>query len=151
MGQTEVRPRRRRRAPLEDGVECSGRRRAGMRKLVVVPAHVVLDSLRDKGPGVMDIVGDAYLLHAQGKAVNPDSYFLRFPDDEKNRIIALPAAITDENAVSGIKWVSSFPDNIRCGLPRAAAVLILNDARSGYPIACIEGSHISTIRTAASA
>ncbi|AEA65559.1 2,3-diaminopropionate biosynthesis protein SbnB [Burkholderia gladioli] len=100
---------------------------------------------------VFELVEQAYLDHARGRALNPDSYFLRFPDSDRNRIIALPAVLEDERPIAGLKWISSFPENVAHGRDRASAMLVLNDRRTGYPLACLEGSVISAARTAASA
>src|SRR5215213_3164021 len=99
----------------------------------------------------MELVEATYRVHAEGDSVNPPSYFLRFPDRPTARIIALPASIGGSVRVDGLKWVSSFPENVASGIPRASAVLILNDHDTGYPIACLESSIISATRTAASA
>ncbi|MFC8241474.1 2,3-diaminopropionate biosynthesis protein SbnB [Streptomyces chartreusis] len=110
--------------------------------------HEVLDGHES---GVVAAVEAAYRLHGEGQTVNPDSYFLRFPDRPSSRIIALPASVKGEVGVHGMKWISSFPENVAAGIPRASAVLILNDAETGYPFACLESSIISAARTAASA
>lgn len=122
-----------------------------MHDMRIIPGHVAVDILRRRGAGIVDLVAETYLLHDRKETINPDSYFLRFPDNELNRIIALPSAILDEAPVSGIKWIASYPGNVRDGLPRASAVIILNDAETGFPTACIEGSQISALRTAAAA
>jgi hypothetical protein len=44
-----------------------------------------------------------------------------------------------------------FPENTASGLPRASAVVILDDHTTGCPFACPEASVISATRTAASA
>ena len=117
----------------------------------VVPGSTVKSVINDHRKQVFDTVEAAYRLHASGDSINPDSYFLRYPDNPGARIIALPAHLGGTVQKSGIKWISSFPENRVRNLARASAVLILNDAATGYPLACIEASLISATRTAASA
>lgn len=117
----------------------------------VVPGSVIDDILADSKEHVLNIVRETYLLHHQGHTVNPNSYFLRFPNKPRDRVIALPVYVNGSVNRIGIKWVSSFPDNLLSGLSRASAVLIINDSETGYPVACLEGAQISAARTAASA
>jgi ornithine cyclodeaminase len=117
----------------------------------VVAGAQVQQVLQGREKQVVELVEQTYRVHAAGDSVNPPSYFLRFPDRPTSRIIALPASIGGRVEVDGIKWVSSFPDNVSSGIPRASAVLILNDRVTGFPFACMEGSIISASRTAASA
>jgi ornithine cyclodeaminase len=117
----------------------------------VVPGPAVSRVIGANKQQVFDAVETAYRLHDSGSTLNPDSYFLRYPANPSARIIALPAHIGGEVQKSGIKWISSFPANRATNLARASAVLILNDASTGYPLACLEASLISATRTAASA
>ena len=117
----------------------------------VISGAQVQHALDGREKQVVDIIDTAYRLHGTHHTVNPPSYFLKFPDRPTSRIIALPASMGGDSAVDGIKWISSFPDNVAAGIPRASAVLILNDHNTGYPFACLESSVISATRTAASA
>ena len=122
---------------------------------VTVPPFAVISGVQvqralegRQGP-IVELVESTYRLHSAGNSVNPPSYFLRFPDRPSSRIIALPASIGGPLRVDGLKWISSFPENVAAGIPRASAVLILNDHDTGYPFACLESSIISATRTAA--
>jgi N-[(2S)-2-amino-2-carboxyethyl]-L-glutamate dehydrogenase len=117
----------------------------------VISGAQVQRVLQGREKDIVELVAATYRLHGAGDSVNPPSYFLRFPDRPSSRIIALPASIGGSTQVDGLKWISSFPENVAAGIPRASAVLILNDHDTGYPFACLESSIISATRTAASA
>jgi ornithine cyclodeaminase len=117
----------------------------------IINGKTVCDIIRAHRAECIDVVRDAYLAHANGHAVNPDSNFLRFPEKPDCRIIALPAFLGNGFGVAGLKWIASYPGNVQRGFPRASAVLVLNSYETGYPFAILESSIISAARTAASA
>ena len=47
--------------------------------LSIINGKTVFDIIRTHRDECIEIVRDAYLAHARGQSVNPDSYFLRFP------------------------------------------------------------------------
>src|SRR3954462_7053620 len=117
-------------------------------EFAVISGGQVHDALQGRERELVELTESTYRLHSRGNSVNPPSYFLQFPDRPSARIIALPASIGGDVRVDGLKWISSFPQNVSAGLPRASAVLILNDHDTGYPFACLESSIISATRTA---
>ena len=125
--------------------------RATVPPFSVISGAQVQRVLQGQEKEIVELVEATYRLHGAGDSVNPPSYFLRFPDRPSSRIIALPASIGGPARVDGLKWISRFPENVAAGIPRASAVLILNDHDTGYPFACLEASIISATRTAASA
>lgn len=118
-----------------------------------INGRVVAEILEQLRPQLMHRVLDAYRAFGRGQVINPHSAFLSFAEarpQSLDRIIALAAHVADPPA-TGLKWISSFPDNLAHDLPRASAVIILNDSSTGQPICCMEGSQISAERTASSA
>src|SRR5260370_7383138 len=119
-------------------------------ELSIINGKSVFDIVRARRSECLRIVHEGYLAHADGQSVNPDSYFLQFPDKPDCRIIALPAYLGNNFGVAGLKWIASYPANIQRGFPRASAVLVLNNYETGYPFAILESPIISAARTAAS-
>ena len=136
---------------LSSATEREGAQQATVPPFAVISGAQVQRVLQGQEKEIVELVEATYRLHGAGDSVNPPSYFLRFPDRPSSRIIALPASIGGQTRVDGLKWISSFPENVAAGIPRASAVLILNDHDTGYPFACLEASIISASRTAASA
>jgi len=63
-------------------------------------------------------------------------------------IHAMPAYIPALHSV-GMKWVSGYPDNYKCGLPYISGLLILNDEITGIPLAVMDCTWITAMRTGA--
>ena len=59
---------------------------------------------------------------------------------------AMPAYIPFLGA-SGVKWVSGYPENQKKGLPYVSGLLILNDPDTGIPIAVMDCTWITAVRT----
>jgi len=95
------------------------------------------------------ITEDALKKHSDGRVVFPDKTSVIFDEKSQNRINCLPAGIIDEN-VYGMKWVSVFPENPhKYQLQNVVAVILLSELKNGFPIAFMEGTLCSNLRTAA--
>jgi len=63
-------------------------------------------------------------------------------------IHAMPAYIRSSD-IAGMKWISGYPRNIERGLPYITGLLILNDPETGIPIAVMDATWITAMRTGA--
>ncbi|WP_445116085.1 2,3-diaminopropionate biosynthesis protein SbnB [Acinetobacter sp. WZC-1] len=100
----------------------------------------------------MEAITEGLKLHASQQFVQPLKPYLRWQgaDHIADRIIAMPCYLGGDDAIAGIKWIGSRQHNpTRFNLPRASALIVLNDAETNYPVAIMEGSLISAMRTAA--
>lgn len=104
-------------------------------------------------PRAMRVVGQAQALFVQGQVRHPHKVVLRQGDsaesEDEGRFNALFASIAGQVRATGMKWIGSFPANRERGFPRASALIILNCPDTGMPIAVMDGTLISAMRTGA--
>jgi ornithine cyclodeaminase len=98
----------------------------------------------------LGIVEDTFSLHAQGKINMPHKTVLDLGERERGRINAMPSYVGGEYDVCGIKWISGFPQNpSKHNLPRGIGLLVVNDSWTGVPLAIMDATLISAMRTGA--
>jgi len=101
----------------------------------------------------VDDIEEVFRLHASGDYVLPSKSVLRWggleSETTRGRINAMPGYIGGRFGMAGIKWIASFPANIDTGRPRGTGVTILNDPTTGFPLAVMDGTLISAVRTGA--
>lgn len=99
---------------------------------------------------VIQIIEKVFALHDEGKVNLPSKVILDLGERDRGRINAMPAHIGGDIEMCGIKWIAGFPGNpVRFGIPRAHALIVLNDSSTGVPLAIMDGTYISAMRTGA--
>ena len=94
---------------------------------------------------VLKAVEHAFKLKAEGKIIMPPKLYLNLPEYQGD-FRAMPAYIEGS---AGLKWVSVYPDNHRYNLPSVMATIILCDPKTGCPLAIMDGTYITAMRTGA--
>ncbi len=92
-------------------------------------------------------VREAYIQLSAGQAVVP----LRTPVPVEKRdgvTLFMPAYLASSDAMAA-KIVSVFPGNLEKGLPLIHAVVIVVDAETGRPLALMDGTYLTALRTGA--
>jgi ornithine cyclodeaminase/alanine dehydrogenase-like protein (mu-crystallin family) len=105
----------------------------------------------------MEVVEDVFALYARGECILPSKVVLRWGDAASERttrghINAMPGYVGGEYDMAGQKWAAGFYQNpMKHGLPSISCLMILNDPYRGLPLAVMDGTLISAMRTGAMA
>lgn len=109
-----------------------------------VQGSAILEAITPEA--AIERVSDAFVAHHQGRWTMPSKVYLTSPPHGDFR--AMPAL---GDGVALLKWVTSFPQNSAKGLPVVVATVLLNDAADGRPLAILDGTAITALRTGAAA
>lgn len=95
---------------------------------------------------VIALMEEALAAQAAGRVVMPGKVTLAWKPG--GRLNGNAAAIASPASL-GIKWNAEVPANVPRGLPNLTAVVVMNDAETGFPTAIIDGTWITAMRTGA--
>jgi alanine dehydrogenase len=96
---------------------------------------------------VIKAVEQAFKEHAKQLVQMPPKIYIELA---KGDYRAMPAYA---GGAVGMKWISAYPDNpkLKKKLPSVIGLIILNDPKTSYPLAILDGTLLTSYRTGASA
>jgi alanine dehydrogenase len=99
-------------------------------------------------PRAMAAVEAAFAAYAEGKARMPAKVYLDLPEHQGD-FRAMPSLMGD---YAGVKWVNAHPHNKeRHGLPTVMGTYVLSDPRTAFPLAIMDATVLTALRTGAAA
>lgn len=116
--------------------------------LRIISQEDVAAVFKNKSDDIFHVVEDSFRKFDTGKVLFPDKISQIFDEETQNRINCMPATLV-EDMVCGMKWVSVFPSNARVGLPNVSGIMVLSEIQTGFPIAVIDGTLCTKLRTSA--
>ena len=92
-------------------------------------------------------VEEAFCEYGLGRAQMPPKIYLDLPEFAGD-FRAMPS-YARKFKLCTLKWVNAHPQNAAFGLPAVMAILIVNDPRTGFPLAIMDGTLATSVRTGA--
>jgi ornithine cyclodeaminase/alanine dehydrogenase-like protein (mu-crystallin family) len=105
-----------------------------------------LERLLDISPTI-DVVAEAFSAYSSGRTVTPLRLGVE-PPNVDGVLLAMPSAVA-EPAALGTKVVSVYRGNAQRGLPTISSLYVLSEYDTGRPLAVMDGSYLTGLRTAA--
>ncbi|MGM0123170.1 ornithine cyclodeaminase [Enterococcus sp. AZ194] len=96
----------------------------------------------------IDADKEALSLYSAGKASVPLRTNIEVPKNH-GQSLYMPAYVDGQKDALGIKIVSVYPENIEKNLPSVPATMIVLDPKTGMVSACLDGTHLTQLRTGA--
>ena len=96
---------------------------------------------------IIDEVEKAFFDYGRGKVQMIAKLYLDFP--EFNGDLRIMPSYSKTLKMAGTKIVNVHPDNYQKGLKTVMAVVVLNDPETGAPLALMDGTYITALRTGA--
>lgn len=97
----------------------------------------------------VSIVERAFRSYGNGRSQMPAKSYL-FLKKYNGDFRSMPAYLEDF-AAAGVKWVNAHPGNHKYKLPPVMGLVILSDVRNGFPLAVMDATYLTNVRTGSGA
>jgi len=115
---------------------------------MIVLSHKQITSLNITFNECLNAIVDVLKEHAKKRVFMPSK--VSITPEEGIFFTSMPSYVPKYN-MSGIKWVSRFPKNSNKNIPKVISTYLLNDMITGHPLAVMEASWLTAMRTGAMA
>jgi len=95
---------------------------------------------------IIEIVEKAFIEKGNGRVQMPPKPEIEVREGE---VFHGMLAYLPEMGALGVKWISGYRDNYKRGMPYVNGLIILNDPETGFPLAVMDCSWITAMRTGA--
>lgn len=117
-------------------------------EMLLINNNKVANSRCIKIQNMLSIVENAIRSYTDGKIAQEVKISQLFNKENQERINCMIASLNDQN-ISGLKWVSVFPNNPNAfRLLNATSIALISDTKNGMPLAFIDFSLCTALRTA---
>ena len=97
---------------------------------------------------VIRVIEKLLIDYKQKKILLPEKISQIFNEKTQNRINCMPSTLLKEK-ICGVKWVSVFPENPKkYASQNVSGIIVLSEIKRGFPIAVMDGTLITALRTA---
>jgi len=96
---------------------------------------------------VLPVVENAFWEHGRGRVQMPPKVYLDFKSHNGD-LRTMPGYLEDMD-IAGVKLVNVHPGNPKIGLPTVMALMVLNSTTTGAPLAVMDGTTLTDLRTGA--
>lgn len=108
--------------------------------------HDQVAALLPPAAEAIDIVAQGLAAHGRGEVVLPPKSHIRLDDRYDGHFNVLPGFVAGIDR-AGVKVVGDYVGNLAHGLPSEIALLLLSDPRTGAPLALMDATAITWLRT----
>ena len=96
----------------------------------------------------IQIIEACLIKKKNGTVITPDKISMIFDTSSDSRINCMPGTLIDDK-ISGVKWISVFPNNPQIGYRNVSGIMILSEIEHGHTLSIMDASFLTDLRTAA--